>query len=85
MDPKLFRDGQAADIATYNDWYECIKKYEKKGKIKNREMFMAILDFLSYYQKEFGFNFEQVIEYVEELKKNEGKCETFIEKCKKVI
>lgn len=64
MDPNIFSDGKAADPATYNDWYNAVKPYVKNGKIKNEDINLALKNFLIYYQQEFGFDFEDVIMYI---------------------
>ncbi|MBP3459518.1 MAG: hypothetical protein J6K58_09930 [Lachnospiraceae bacterium] len=68
MDTNIFSDGEPADIATYEDWYNVVKGYEQNNEIKNQDINLGLTDFLIYYQKEFGHDFEKVIKYIQEEK-----------------
>lgn len=63
MDPYLHIDRSAADPATYDDWYNIVKKYIKGGKIDKKYISVALQDFLDYYQQEFEYGLEDVIRY----------------------
>ena len=63
MDPYLHIDRSAADPATYNDWYNIVKKYIKDEKIDNKYISAALLDFLDFYQQEFEYSLEDVARY----------------------
>ncbi|MBD5459385.1 MAG: hypothetical protein HDR26_00350 [Lachnospiraceae bacterium] len=64
MDPYMFSDRKPADPATYNDWYDVIVKYAEDGEIKDEDIIFALQDFLSDYQKRFGFDFKEIIAYL---------------------
>jgi len=64
MDPDIFVDKGAADPATYNDWYNCISCYIKNGKISEENIIVALKEFLIYYQQEFGYHLEDVINFI---------------------
>lgn len=64
MDPYIFSDRKPADPATYEDWYDVIVKYAEDRKIKDKDIMFALQDFLSDYQQKFGFDFEEVIAYL---------------------
>lgn len=68
MDPYIFSDRKAADPATYNDWYNIINNYVKNGKIEKENITLALGEFLIYYEQEFGYQLEDVIEYVYNIK-----------------
>ena len=64
MDPNIFSDKRAADPATYNDWYNCISCYIKNGEITEENIIVALKEFLVYYQQEFGYHLEDVINFI---------------------
>ncbi len=64
MDPNIFLDKRAADPATYNDWYNCISGYIKNGEISEEYIILALREFLIYYQEEFSYHLEDVINYI---------------------
>ncbi len=64
MDPNIFLDKRAADLATYNDWHNCIGSYIKNGEIGEENIMMALKEFLIYYQQEFGYHLEDVIDFI---------------------
>ena len=64
MDPNIFSDKRAADLATYNDWYNCISCYIKNGEITKENIIVALKEFLVYYQQEFGYHLEDVINFI---------------------
>lgn len=67
MDTGIFSDRKAADPATYNDWYNIVSKYVSDGEISDENMIVALKEFLIYYQKEFGYDLEDVIKYISEV------------------
>ena len=64
MDPNIFLDKKAADTATYNDWYSSISGYIKNGEISDENIILALKEFLVYYQQEFGYHLEDVINFI---------------------
>ncbi len=64
MDPNIFSDKKAADPATYNDWYNCISCYIENEEIKEENIIVALKGFLIYYQQEFGYHFEDIINFI---------------------
>lgn len=64
MDPNIFADKRAADPATYNDWYNCISCYIKNGEIGEENIIEALKEFLIYYQQEFDYHLEGVINFI---------------------
>lgn len=64
MDPNIFSDKRAADPATYNDWHNCISCYIKNGEIGEENIIVAFKEFLIYYQQEFGYHLEDVINFI---------------------
>ena len=64
MAPNIFSDKRAADPATYNDWYNCVSYYMKNGEIEKENIVVALKKFLIYYQQEFGYYLEDVINFI---------------------
>ncbi len=69
MDPGVFSDGRAADLATYDDWYSAVSPFIKEGEICDEDITTALKEFLICYQEEFGYNLRNVIEFVVSLKR----------------
>ena len=64
MDSNIFSDKKAADPATYNDWYNCIGCYIRNGEVAEENIIVALKGFLIYYQQEFGYHLEDVINFI---------------------
>ncbi len=64
MNPNIFLDKRAADPATYNDWYNCVSSYIKNGEIREEDIIVALKEFLIYYQQEFDYHLQDVINFV---------------------
>ncbi len=64
LDPNVFLDKKAADPATYNDWYNSISGYVRDGEISDENIVLALREFLTYYQQEFGYQLEDVIDFI---------------------
>ena len=77
MDPYLYEDRTAADPALYDDWYNVMENYIKKGEVKKEVIKVALIDFLTYYQNEFGYELKEVILHISNMdvnKSNNGRC-----------
>ena len=64
MDTDIFQDGKPVDPATYDDWESIISPFVKNGVLEEKDVILALLEFLIYYQKEFGYELEGVIAYI---------------------
>jgi len=64
MDPNIFSDKKAADPATYNDWYNSISSHIRNGEIPNENIILALREFLIYYQQEYGYHLDDVINFI---------------------
>ena len=64
MDPTIFSDKKAADPATYDDWYNCVSGYIQNGEISKDNILFALKEFLIFYQQEFGYQLENVINFI---------------------
>jgi len=64
MDPYVFSDGKAADMATYDDWYSVVSGFAKGGEIPEDDITTALKAFLTYYHEEFGYDLKDAIEFV---------------------
>lgn len=64
MDPTIFSDKKAADPATYEDWYNSISGYIRNGEISDGNIVLALREFLIYYQQEFDYHLEDVINFI---------------------
>jgi len=69
MDPYVFSDGKAADMATYDDWYSVVGRFVKDGEVCDEDITNALKEFLVYYHEEFGFDLADVIEFVASMQK----------------
>lgn len=63
MDPNVFMDKMSADPATYFDWLSCVECYIVNEEIKDENIILALKSFLRFYQQEFGYQLEDVIDY----------------------
>ena len=63
MDTQIFRDGKPADPATYEDWLTIVKSFSKNESIDFDNLMLALVEFLEYYQNEFGYDLDNIIEY----------------------
>jgi len=61
LNPDLFTDGMPADQAAWTDWESCVKKAFLKDKLSPREAFQAVIKFITFYQEEFGYDFEWLL------------------------
>lgn len=68
MNPNIFLDKKAADPATYIDWYNSISGYIRNGEISDKNIILALKEFLIYYQEEFGYQLEEVIDFISNYK-----------------
>jgi len=62
MNPLLWIDGGSADPAIYNDWLEISKKFISDEQIDAKKAFLAMFEFLVFYEKEFDYVPEWLIE-----------------------
>ena len=53
--PEIWNDGHPMDKAIYNDWIEICNP----DLINEQNIIEKTYDFLDYYEKKFGFNFEK--------------------------
>lgn len=65
MNPALFVDSQSADSAMYFDWENIVDKVTIKKSMTSLEAFQAMILFLKFYQKEFGFKLGWILEELE--------------------
>lgn len=63
FDCTVFQDGKFVDQATYDDWEKLILPYIKNEEISDNDVKEALIKFLVFYQEEFGYELEDVIEY----------------------
>lgn len=61
LNPNLFNDGMPADSAAWIDWKNCIQKTFNKEILSQAEVFQAIIVFLGFYQEEFGYNLNWIL------------------------
>jgi hypothetical protein len=61
LNPNLFTDGMPADQAAWADWGNCVKKAFIKDKLSPKEAFQAVIKFITFYQEEFGYDLEWLI------------------------
>lgn len=66
MDPNLFEDRKPADPAIYEDWINATKLYFENEVITNCTIFMALESFLEFYQEEYGYQLNDVLQYLKQ-------------------
>ena len=64
MDLNIFSGQRTADPATYDDWYNCVSGYIKNGEISEEKILLALKESLIFYQQEFGYQLEDVINFI---------------------
>lgn len=67
INPHLFVGDMPADPAAFDDWKACISEVND-NRINPDVAYKAIIQFLEFYSREFGFNFKDVIHDVIEHK-----------------
>ena len=63
LDCTVFQDGKPVDQATYDDWEKNIIPFISKGELSDNDVKLALIEFLDYYQQEFGYELEAAINY----------------------
>lgn len=69
MDPYVFSDGKAADMATYDDWCSVVSRFVKDGELCDEDVTTALKEFLIYYYEEFGYDLKEAIKFVASMEK----------------
>ena len=63
LDCTIFEDGKPVDQAVYTDWKNLISTLNKNEELSDNDMKDALINFLIYYQEEFGYKLEDAIDY----------------------
>ena len=64
LDCTIFEDGKPVDQAVYTDWKNLISTLIKNEELSDNDMKDALINFLIYYQEEFGYKLEDAIDYM---------------------
>lgn len=66
MDVNIFVDKKTSDMATYEEWLFCVEKFLIDGKMRETDIVYALKEFLKYYRDKFGYELDNIIDYISE-------------------
>ncbi len=68
FDCTVFQDGKFVDQATYEDWKRFILPYIRNEEVNDDDVKEALINFLVFYQEEFGYDLKDIIEYLKDIR-----------------
>jgi len=71
MNPYLFSDSNSADPATWSDWVKCIDSITKSDYVSQSDTFRAMISFLQFHEREFGYALSQIVRKINSLGQNQ--------------